>query len=308
MDKQYTCQICSKNYSTPSSLSNHKKIYHNEAEKIKDRYKCRFCDKSYNIYQTRWAHEQKCKNTEKEEPDNIVINENNKLKEERDICLKKIIKLQDKLIKTNRLSQKSFNFLNKFLMERSYTNQSNNTNSLNTVNNNFLQIYSVGSEDIINVLTEQQKNTIMNSKFGALDKLVEITHCGPYNQFKNVIITNLKDEYAYKYDSIKGFFVAVKKNDIIKDIIDYRIYNITEIYDEMENGNKIDAKTKIVLQRFMERCDSDEPFEDTHGIKYPNYKEYKKDCVKILLYNNHEQITKDIASLLDDCEPSTPNL
>jgi dephospho-CoA kinase len=76
----------------------------------------------------------------------------------------------------------------------------------------------------------------------------------------------------------------------------------------MENGNKIDAKTKIVLQRFMERCDSDEPFEDTHGIKYPNYKEYKKDCVKILLYNNHEQITKDIASLLDDCEPSTPNL
>ena len=299
MDKQYSCQICNKNYSTPSSLSNHKKLYHSESEKIKDKYNCRYCDKPYNIYQTRWAHEQKCKIIMKEDDS---IKETDKIKQERDACLKKIIKLQDKLIKTNRLSQKSFNVLNKFLMERSYTNQSNNTNSLNTINNNFLQIYNVGSEDITNVLTEQQKNIIMNSKFGALDKLVEITHCGPYNQFKNVIITNLKDEYAYKYDSSKGFFVAVKKNDIIKDIIDYRIYNITEIYDEMENGNKIDSKTKVVLQRFMERCDSDEPFEDTHGIKYPNYKEYKKDCVKILLYNNHEQITKDIATLVNDSE------
>ena len=258
-------------------------------------YQCRYCDKTYNIIQSRWFHEKKCKIISKQENDAIE-----KLKKEKDAQYKsltqKIIKLQDKIIKDNSITTKSFKSINKLLIERSY--MSNNTNSLNTVNN--IQICNVGGEDILNVLTENQKKQIINAKFGALDKLVEITHCGDYNQFKNIVVTNLKDEFAYQYDSTKGFFVAVKKNDIIKDIIDYRIYNITEIYDEMENGNKIDAKTKVVLKRFMDRCDSDEPFEDSNGIKYPNYKEYKKDCIKILLYNNHERITKDIATLIQE--------
>jgi hypothetical protein len=279
-------------------LSNHNKKFHSTIETHKPTgspYQCRYCDKTYNIIQSRWFHEKKCKIISKQENDAIE-----KLKKEKDAQYKsltqKIIKLQDKIIKDNSITTKSFKSINKLLIERSY--MSNNTNSLNTVNN--IQICNVGGEDILNVLTENQKKQIINAKFGALDKLVEITHCGDYNQFKNIVVTNLKDEFAYQYDSTKGFFVAVKKNDIIKDIIDYRIYNITEIYDEMENGNKIDAKTKVVLKRFMDRCDSDEPFEDSNGIKYPNYKEYKKDCIKILLYNNHERITKDIATLIQE--------
>ena len=55
----------------------------------------------------------------------------------------------------------------------------------------------------------------------------------------------------------------------------------------------------------MEKCDSDEPFEDTNGTKHMNYKEYKKDCIKILLYNNHERITKDIATLIQEGERSS---
>jgi hypothetical protein len=50
----------------------------------------------------------------------------------------------------------------------------------------------------------------------------------------------------------------------------------------------------------MDRCDSYEPFEDNNGIRYKNYKEYKKDCVKVLLYNNHEYVTKDIATLMQE--------
>ena len=42
----------------------------------------------------------------------------------------------------------------------------------------------------------------MNAKFYCLEKLVEIIHCGNYNQFKNIIITNMKDnqeeEFFYK--------------------------------------------------------------------------------------------------------------
>ena len=310
MDKKYNCQLCIKTYSSNSSLANHNKKFHstdlennnnNSTECIRrnNKYPCRYCEKSYSVSQSRWFHEKKCKIISKMKKEELE-----KIKQEKEAQYKaltqKIIKLQNKLIKNNTLTTKSFTALNKLLMARSYTNQSHNTNSLNTVNNNCLQICNVGKEDIMNVLTEQQKKQILNAKFGALDKLVEITHCGNYNKFKNVVITNLKDEYAYQYDSSKGFFVAVKKNDLVADIIEYRIYNINEIYDEMENGDKIDAKTKVVLQRFMDRCESDEPFEDTRGIKHMNYKEYKKDCIKILLYNNHERITKDIATLLQE--------
>ena len=277
-------------------------------------YYCRFCDKKYKHYSSRTKHEKKCKPIEN--PLEQVLQENIQIKEEaeqikaeRDAYKDKIIKLQDKLIKTTRLTTKSFKALNKILMEKSYMNQSNNTNSLNTITNNHnntLQICTLGSEDILNVLTEQQKRQIINAKFKSLDKLIEITHCGSYNQFKNILITNLKDEFAYKYDGSKGFFVTVKKNDIITDMLDYRIYNINEIYDEIENG--IDENTKTVIRRFMEKCENDEPFEDDNGTRYPNYKEYKKDCVKILLYNNHDQITKSIASLIEEHEAETKNI
>jgi hypothetical protein len=313
MENNFQCEFCEKSYASIFSLSNHKRTNHPE-EKDNNRsrnqddglYHCRYCEtKSYTSSKSRWKHEQSCK-PQQVSLDNVLEEnekmrkENETLKSKQEALTQKIIKLQDKLIKNNTLTTKSFKAINKLLMERSYMNQSNNTNSLNTINNNCLQICNVGKEDIMNVLTEQQKKQILNAKFGALDKLVEITHCGQYNQFKNIVITNLKDEFAYQYDSSKGFFVAVKKNDLVADIIDYRIYNINEIYDEMENGNKIDAKTKVVLQRFMDRCESDEPFEDTRGIKHMNYKEYKKDCIKILLYNNHERIAKDIATLLQE--------
>lgn len=314
MTDRLLCETCNKSYASIFSLSNHKRKFHadkkdnNRMKNVEDGlYHCRYCDtQSYTTYKSRWSHEQKCK------PQLIDIlaenekikQENEKIKKEKDaqykVLTQKIMKLQNKLIKNNNLTTKSFNSLNKLLMERSYTNQSHNTNSLNTINNNCLQICNLGKEDILNILTEQQKKQILEARHSALDKLVEIAHCGNYNQFKNVVITNLKDEFAYQYDSSKGFFVTVKKNDLITDIIEYRIYDINDIYDEMENGNKINAHTKSVLKDFIKKYDSDEPFEDDNGTKHINYKEYKKDCIKILLYNNHERITKDIATLIEE--------
>jgi len=321
MELEFPCDLCEKTFSSVFSLSNHKRIYH-ESEKDDRRsknkqdnmYHCRYCVKKYKHYSSRTKHEKKCKpiedpleqileeNAQIKEENEKIAEESEKIKAERDAYKDKVIKLQDKLIKTTRLTTKSFKALNKILIERSYMNQSHNhTNSHNQINNNnILQICNVGSEDILNVLSEQQKKQIINAKFKSLDKLIEITHCGPYNQFKNILITNLKDEYAYRYDGAKGFFVTVKKYDIITDMLDYRIYNLSEIYEEIENG--IDAKTKIVIRRFMEKCENNEPFEDDEGVRYPNYKEYKKDCVKILLYNNHEQITKNIATLIEEHE------
>jgi hypothetical protein len=97
-------------------------------------------------------------------------------------------------------------------MDRSNSNNITISNNVINNNNNY-PILSLGNEELTNVLTIDQKKQIMNSRLGSLEKIVEITHCGELNQFKNIIITNLKDNYAYRYDDKVGYFVTVPKTD-----------------------------------------------------------------------------------------------
>jgi len=310
METQFNCGLCNKYYSNKFSLSNHKRIYHSELRdynRVKNSdnlYQCRKCDKKYNNYKSRWSHEKICK----PKTDTDIRIEH--LSEQLDLH-KTIVSLQNKLLIKKTSEIRTFKSVNKELMGRSkeyMLNKSNNSNSLNTINshnnitnnitNNIQQICNIGNEDIMNILTSEQKIQIMNSRMQALEKLIEITHCGENPQFKNVVITSLKDDFAYKYDSNKGYFITVKKDALLDDIIHYRTFNIEEIYEELKDGNKINSKTKETIQRFLDKCESDEPFEDPHGIKYPNFKTYKKDSIKILLYNNQEKITRDISQLI----------
>jgi hypothetical protein len=159
---EYNCKICNKKYSTPSSLSNHKKIYHiNEEEDINNRkkneddklYHCKYCEKKYKNHRSRWDHEKKCiiKVNEKDDVQKQLIID--KLKDE-------IIELQKKLIKTdNKVSTRTFKAINKILKERSYikNSQNNNTNSLNTINSHNINnqiIYNIGYEEIPKILTQ----------------------------------------------------------------------------------------------------------------------------------------------------------
>lgn len=118
----------------------------------------------------------------------------------------------------------------------------------------------------------------------------------------NIIITNLKDNFVYKYDENKGYFVTTTKNEVFNDLVSYRITDIEEIYDELSSANKIDSKTKELIQKFLDRIQNEnKPFTDENeDIKYLNYKSYKVNNIKILLYNNQDKITKDIALLFSD--------
>jgi hypothetical protein len=116
--------------------------------------------------------------------------------------------------------------------------------------------------------------------------------------FKNIIITNLKDKFAYRYDETKGYFITGNKTDLLDDLITYRIMDIEAIYDELSTANKIDGRTKKLIQTFLDKMENEETFlYDT--VEYPNYKSYKINNIKILLYNNQDKITKDIALLMN---------
>ena len=178
-------------------------------------------------------------------------------------------------------------------MDRSYYN------SNNRITNNY-QILSLGNEELVNVLTMEQKKMILNSRLGSLEKIVEIAHCGELNQFKNIIITNLKDQYAYRYDNQKGYFVTITKNVLLENVVAHRVTDIEALYDELKTAKKIDSKTKKLIQDFLDRMSDDKiPFYD-NDIKYENFKTFKLDNIKILLYNNQDKITKDIALLISD--------
>jgi len=293
------------------------KLYHENDDKRKkntedDYYYCRYCEKKYKKCNSRWFHEKKCSLNNSNSEIEKIIEENETIKEEviekNEKILKQaeqIIKLQNKIIKSNRLDTKTFKAINKILMDRSYAVNSNNnitnsTNSNNTINNNIQQICNIGNEELASVLTDQQKKQIMGAKLNVLERLVEIAHCGEYNQFKNIIITNLKDNFAYKYDQTKGYFITVEKNELLDAVFTIRITDIEEIYDELKDANKIDRKTKYIIQTFLDKCNSDEPYVDENDVKYPNFKSYKKNSIKILLYNNQDKITKDIALLISE--------
>jgi hypothetical protein len=298
-DKKINCSICNTEFSSISSLSNHRRNIHNIKKSTEKKYDCRHCSKEYGCRQSRWKHEKTCKTKENVEIEKIK-EENEKLLKEKMEKNEEIIKLQKKLLNSKRMDTKTFKAVNKILMERSYRNsQNNNINSNNVINNTY-QICSVGNEELVNVLTFQQKKQILNSRLCSLEKIVEIAHCGSMNQYKNIIITNLKDNYAYKYDDSKGYFVTTPKNVLLDDVVTHRITDIEEIYDELDSANKIDARTKKIIQDFLDKISNQETPYIYNETKYENYRSYKINNIKILLYNNQDKITKDIALLVND--------
>jgi hypothetical protein len=276
---------------------------------------CEFCNKIFNTRSAKSKHKKKCTIilNKIEENDMTKIQEENKQKElelqikKEEVLLKKeeskILQLKIKLQQSEKIDNITLRKLNKLLLQRNkrITNIQNNNQQINNNNiiNNF-QLIGFGKEDdIAEILTKQEKKMIMNAKFGSLEKLIEIVHCGKYSQFKNIIITNMKDNYMYKYDENHGMFVLSTKTDVLNTLIDHRVSDLEVIYHELLNKNKLDETTKNCIEKFINKIHNTElPFEDGEGKEYDNYRQYKISEIKILLFNNQDRITGDISLLL----------
>jgi hypothetical protein len=328
----YTCQVCNKQYSSYQSLWIHNKNFHkiicnkskeniNIVKNNKDSsYLCKFCNKSFSYKQSRCDHEKNyCKLR------NQDLNEINKMKEEtkqKELELKikqeeaDILRLKLKLQQNDKKDTITLKKLNKLLVERN--NRIKNINSNNTTNNNQqinnqqiinnIQLIGFGKEEVVDTLSNYEKRIIMNSKYSSLDKLIEIVHCGKYNQFKNIIITNMKDNYMYKYDEKQGCFILSTKIDVINSLIDYRVSDLEIIYNDLLEKNKLDEKTKECIEKFINKINNDESkYTDYDGKEHSNYKQYKINEIKMLLFNNQDKITNDISLLLSTEEKINEN-
>ena len=86
-----------------------------------------------------------------------------------------------------------------------------------------------------------------------------------------------------------------------------RLTDIEAIYDELKTANKIDDRTKKIIQNFLDKMENTETPVIENETKYENYKSFKIDNIKILLYNNQDKITKNIALLISDNKDELEN-
>lgn len=300
--KLYVCKICNKEYSCRQNLWKHNQKYHinnnskvsqnvvnsqpkvsqivvNSQPKVSQeikQYKCKYCEKTYMHKQSKYKHEKKCKND--------LIEENNKLKE--------IIKIKEEKYEKEltEIKQQLLTIINKNCKVHPKTlqkinnqlNANNSTiNSNNTTNNITYNIIALGNEDLTEVFSKKEKLNVLKNKRMCLDYIVKYTHFNDkFPQFKNIMITNTQNDLAYKFDKNENKFVAISKEELLNDLINERMSDITLFYEELDD--ELDEKTKKIIDRFLDQMD-DEKFKDT-----------KKKDIKIIIYNNRDKVSKDL--------------
>jgi hypothetical protein len=78
------------------------------------------------------------------------------------------------------------------------------------------------------------------------------------------------------YDNKKRQFIATNKDELIDDIISYRISDLGEFYDI--HLDTLDTKTKKIISELLEKMENDD-----------KYITKKKDQIKLLVYNNKDK-------------------
>lgn len=287
VNKSFKCNICNKNYKSKNSLGNHNRKYHSQNQSnisrdkpkyqpkldidkpkyqpildLNSKYKCSFCNKEYKHIQSRWKHEQKCKvnyNDEKE----ILKKENMELKKEIKEMKKQLIELMNKSCKIHPKTLQKIN------------NQLNNCNITN------INIVQFGKEDVINTLSRKEKLKILNNGYQSFNKLIEYVHFNDnYPQFKNIAITNLKDNIAYKYNPEDNKFIACKKDELLEDLMDIRTIDLEEILNEnIDTINNVKvSKLKSSIEKLYDK---------------DNFYDRKKSDIKLMIYNKSDKNKSD---------------
>jgi hypothetical protein len=124
---------------------------------------------------------------------------------------------------------------NKFNNTKKINNNNNNNTINNIINNNNNYIIGIGNENLDEVFSRKEKLDILRRGYSCLDYLIEYVHFNEnYPQFKNILITNLQNNLAYKYDEDKKIFITISKERLLEDIISERMYDINTFYEELK--------------------------------------------------------------------------
>ena len=95
-------------------------------------------------------------------------------------------------------------------------------------------------------------NSILNKRYNCLKYIVEYVHSGKkYEHYKNIYIPDLASQEAYYHDGKQ--LVKIDKYTLISNIINHRISDIKQFYEDIEN---IGERTKKRLKNFIGKIES----------------------------------------------------
>jgi hypothetical protein len=313
MEKVYICDTCNKNYKSYQTLWKHNKKFHienhingkpkvniksidskpkvniksmdskpkvniksivnpmdskskvniNSTDNSMKKYECLYCKLEFEYKQSKYRHQLNCK-TKMNLKKNKLIEQNEELIKMVTILLNNKCKVHPKTLEK---MQKKINEYN----------QNNNNGNINngTINNTYnINIIALGQENISELLSQQEKLNILNRKYQSLYHLIKIVHFNDqFPQFKNIAITNNKTNEAHLYDSDSKSFKVVDKNELITDLIEYRICDIEDFFNELKE--QLDDTTKKIIEDVV----------DKRGDNIDTI-----DRVKLLVFNNKKNI------------------
>lgn len=304
----YRCNICDKNYKNKSGIWKHNRKHHippkaeksAESSAVKSAQNqpissdnkhngnlkttptllCKYCNCEFKHIQSRWRHEQKCK-LERQycSKDNIINNLSNKITE--------LEQQLNNFMNASKIHPKTLEKINKNLVTGN-----NNSNNNNTVNN--IQIVKFGSEDIKSILSDKEIKKILNCKYKAIEESIKTIHFNDDRpEYRNIYITNLRDNIAYIYNGNK--FEAVQKHSIINQLIDQHMNNIEVSYDDYKN--RLPEKTVGILDKLIEKIQDEHTamIDEENNKEFKNYKMFKINEVKLMIYNetgNNTEVIK----------------
>jgi hypothetical protein len=134
---------------------------------------------------------------------------------------------------------------------------------------------ALGKENLSEVFTIQEKLNILKYGKQCFTKLIEYTHTNDkYPQFKNIMITNLKDKLGYIYNSSTNKFDAINKDELLNDIISEQSIYIYDFKDECEQKLTLNERERVqyVIDKFNNNC--------------PIFENKQKEDIKLIIYNN----------------------
>ncbi len=302
LHEAYKCVLCDKKYTHRQSLHRHNVKKHGqnmlhegqkinnlaqnrlhegqkintfcptEASNISAENRCDYCDKELSCYKSLQRHFSTCKRKKEIEKENEILKtEINTLKDESTNTKKELELLKEQIKELLNTRNKIHPKTLQKMINNTNTN-SNNTNNTNNGTINNVNIIALGNENIPALFNTDMKLQVLNKKNNALFHLIEKVHFNDeYPQFQNVYITNNRTNEAHLYDVNSKKFKVVDKDEVISDIIEYRVCDIEEFYEEL--GDKLDQRAKDILEDlFRERGDDN----------------VTRDKVKLLIFNNNK--------------------
>ena len=290
----FKCNTCNKDYKSYQSVWNHNKKYHKlvvnqlttdsalyppktaETYNIPPTIHCSYCKITFTRKDSLKKHYNICK--VKKSNDNKIQKDNELLKDEVALLKEQMENMKKhftELINKNcKIHPKTLTKINKQL------NTNNILNDNKIINNNNI-IIQFGREKLYEVFSKKEQIDVLNHGYMCLENLIEKAHFNSkYPQFKNILITNLQNNLAYKYNAGTNNFDVVTKKELLEDIISERMYDIEEFFNNYKDD--ITPKIQTVIEAFINKMDTD------------NYSDNKKQNIKIILYNNREKVKRDI--------------